>query len=70
MSRASIAAGAHGLMIEVHDRPEEALSDGAQALLPSKLAPIIRTCNLLHETISESELPFSSDLGDGKDGHS
>jgi len=69
MSRASIGAGAHGLMIEVHDRPEEALSDGAQALLPSHLAAIIRTCNLLHKTINESETPFSSDLGDGKDGH-
>ena len=68
MSRASIAAGAHGLMIEVHDRPQEALSDGAQALLPSQLGAIIRTCNLLHKTINESELPFSSDVSDGKDG--
>jgi 3-deoxy-7-phosphoheptulonate synthase len=67
MSRASIAAGAHGLMIEVHDKPEEALSDGAQALLPSKLAAIIRACNLLHETIDKSELPFSSDLSNGED---
>ncbi len=32
MSRASIAAGADGLMIEVHDRPEEAFSDGPQSL--------------------------------------
>jgi 3-deoxy-7-phosphoheptulonate synthase len=62
MSRASIAAGAHGLMIEVHDRPQEALSDGAQALHPKQLAGIIRTCNLLHKTISGSDLPFSGDL--------
>lgn len=67
MSRASIAAGAHGLMIEVHDRPEEALSDGAQALQPSQLAPIIRTCNTLYKTISQSEVPFSSDVANGKD---
>ena len=69
MSRASIAAGAHGLMIEVHDRPQEALSDGAQALHPRQLKSIIGTCNLLHKTISESEVPFSSDLpnGNGKD---
>jgi 3-deoxy-7-phosphoheptulonate synthase len=65
MSRASIAAGAHGLMIEVHDRPQEALSDGAQALHPKQLAGIIRTCNLLYKTISESETPFSSDPRDG-----
>lgn len=32
MSRAGIAAGADGLAIEVHDRPEEAFSDGAQSL--------------------------------------
>jgi 3-deoxy-7-phosphoheptulonate synthase len=34
MSRAAIAAGADGLAVEVHDRPEEALSDGPQALTP------------------------------------
>src|SRR5579875_1075641 len=65
MSRASIAAGAHGLMIEVHDRPQEALSDGAQAIEPSELARIIRVCNLLHKTISESEAPFSGDVPNG-----
>lgn len=32
MSLAAVAAGAHGLLIEVHPRPEEALSDGAQSL--------------------------------------
>ena len=32
MARAAVAAGADGLMIEVHPRPEEALSDGAQSL--------------------------------------
>lgn len=64
MSRASIAAGAHGLMIEVHDMPQEALSDGAQAYDPKKLPSLIRTCNLLHKAISEGETPFSSDLLD------
>jgi 3-deoxy-7-phosphoheptulonate synthase len=34
MSKAAVAAGADGLMIEVHPRPEEALSDGAQSLKP------------------------------------
>lgn len=67
MSRASIAAGAHGLMIEVHDRPQDALSDGAQALDPEQLNGIIKTCNLLHRTIIGSELPFSGDLRNGED---
>jgi len=34
MSRAAVAAGADGLIMEVHDRPEEALSDGPQSLKP------------------------------------
>ena len=35
MSRAAVAAGCDGLIIEVHDRPGEALSDGFQSLTPS-----------------------------------
>jgi 3-deoxy-7-phosphoheptulonate synthase len=53
MARASIAAGAHGLMIEVHDRPDEALSDGAQAVEPAELSKIIEVCNLLYRTLSQ-----------------
>ena len=34
MSKAAVACGADGLMIEVHQNPEEAFSDGAQSLLP------------------------------------
>jgi 3-deoxy-7-phosphoheptulonate synthase len=36
LSRAAIAAGADGLIIEVHNHPEEAVSDGVQSLIPSK----------------------------------
>jgi 3-deoxy-7-phosphoheptulonate synthase len=36
MTLAAVAAGADGVMVEVHPRPEEALSDGPQALLPSR----------------------------------
>lgn len=38
LSKAAIAAGADGLMIEVHTNPEDALCDGAQSLKPSKFA--------------------------------
>jgi 3-deoxy-7-phosphoheptulonate synthase len=41
LSRAAIAAGADGIAVEVHPRPEEAKSDGAQALLPGELATIV-----------------------------
>ncbi|MEI6101876.1 MAG: 3-deoxy-7-phosphoheptulonate synthase, partial [Eubacteriales bacterium] len=34
LSKAAVAAGAHGLMIEVHNDPPRALSDGAQSLTP------------------------------------
>ena len=45
MSKAAIAAGANGLIVEVHPQPEEALSDGFQALVPEQfqeLAAAIR----------------------------
>jgi 3-deoxy-7-phosphoheptulonate synthase len=41
MARAALAAGADGLMVEVHDHPEEALSDGAQALLPDQFEQLM-----------------------------
>jgi 3-deoxy-7-phosphoheptulonate synthase len=37
LARASVATGADGLMVEVHDHPNQALSDGAQAILPDEL---------------------------------
>ena len=36
MSKAAIAAGADGLMIEVHNNPKAALCDGAQSLTPAQ----------------------------------
>ncbi len=41
MARASLAAGADGLLIEVHGKPEEALSDGPQSLKPAKFAQLM-----------------------------
>jgi 3-deoxy-7-phosphoheptulonate synthase len=42
MAKASIAAGADGLMIEVHPRPEEAFSDGFQSLIPERYYELMR----------------------------
>lgn len=47
MSLASIAAGAAGLMIEVHDRPEDARCDASQMIQPSELKEIIATARQL-----------------------
>ncbi len=41
MSKAAVACGADGLMIEVHPKPEEAFSDGAQSLLPDEFAKLV-----------------------------
>jgi 3-deoxy-7-phosphoheptulonate synthase len=42
IARAAIAAGADGLIIEVHPHPEDAASDGAQSLKPEKFAQLVR----------------------------
>jgi len=41
VAKAAIAAGADGLMIEVHNNPEKALSDGPQSLKPEKFAKLV-----------------------------
>jgi 3-deoxy-7-phosphoheptulonate synthase len=41
MAMAGVAAGADGLLIEVHPRPEEALSDGPQSLKPDRFAALM-----------------------------
>ena len=41
MAKAAVAAGADGLMIEVHPHPEEALSDGSQSLKPARLKTLM-----------------------------
>jgi 3-deoxy-7-phosphoheptulonate synthase len=47
LSRAAIAVGADGLLLEVHPRPETALSDGPQALLPSQFADLMNQVRAL-----------------------
>lgn len=42
LAKAGIAAGADGLLIEVHNRPEEAVSDGAQSLIPERFSELMR----------------------------
>lgn len=42
MARAGLAAGADGLIIEVHNKPEEALSDGPQSLKPERFARLMQ----------------------------
>jgi 3-deoxy-7-phosphoheptulonate synthase len=57
MARAAVAAGADGVHIEVHSRPELAKSDGAQALLPAQYTELMtqlrKLANLFGRTISQ-----------------
>jgi len=52
LSRASVAVGAHGLMVEVHHAPEEALSDGAQSLLPKQFEELCRWADAVHVLVN------------------
>lgn len=57
MALAAVAAGADGVHIEVHCRPEEATSDGQQALLPDQYADVMQgmraLAEMFHRTIPE-----------------
>jgi len=51
MARAAIAAGADGLLVEVHPTPDRALSDGAQSLYPEQFVRMMREIRLIAEAI-------------------
>ena len=51
IARAAIAAGADGLMIEVHNNPEEAKSDGPQSLLPKKFRQLMEEIRPIAKTL-------------------
>ena len=54
MARAAVAAGADGLMVEVHPNPDRALSDGAQSLHPPQFEELIEQVRIIAEAIGRS----------------
>ena len=52
MSCAAIAAGASGLMVEVHYNPEEAVVDAQQTVTPDELKNIIDSCHRIHKLMA------------------
>lgn len=54
MARAAIAAGADGLMIEVHPNPAEALSDGPQSLTPENFAQLMNEVRGIAEAMGRT----------------
>ena len=51
LARAAVAAGVDGLFVELHDRPERALSDGANALRLDQLAGLLETLRAIHDIV-------------------
>ena len=54
LSKAAVAIGADGLIIEVHDEPEKALCDGPQALKPSKFDALMKELRLIAGAVGRS----------------
>ncbi len=54
MALAAVAAGADGIMVEIHPHPEEALSDGPQALLPSTFETLMNELNRVAQAVGRS----------------
>ena len=54
MARAAGAAGADGLMVEVHHDPEKAMSDGPQSLFPNQFVELIEQLRQIAQTIGRT----------------
>jgi 3-deoxy-7-phosphoheptulonate synthase len=53
MARASVAAGAAGIMVEVHHEPEKAKSDGAQSLYPDQFDELMGQMRVIADVIGK-----------------
>jgi 2-dehydro-3-deoxyphosphooctonate aldolase (KDO 8-P synthase) len=53
LARGAVAAGVNGIFVEVHDRPEQALSDGANALRLSLLADFWKRLKAIHAVVNQ-----------------
>ncbi len=54
VARAMVAAGADGLLVEVHHDPEHALSDGAQSLKPERFAQLVREAQRIADAVGRT----------------
>ena len=57
IARAGVAAGADGLIVEVHTNPDEALSDGDQSLKPERFADLVRQVVGISAFIRDNVVP-------------
>ena len=61
LSKAAIAAGADGLLIEVHCDPANALSDGAQSITPDVFSRLVRSCRDIGELLKQDDAEQATD---------
>jgi 3-deoxy-7-phosphoheptulonate synthase len=69
IAKAGIAAGADGIIVEVHQDPAHAISDGRQSLTPEAFAKMVRQVKAVAEAVERclvSPLPLGAPYGDGK----
>jgi 3-deoxy-7-phosphoheptulonate synthase len=69
VARAGIAAGADGLIVEVHPRPDEALSDGGQSVKPERFAELVVQVRAVAEAVGRAVLPVDMALHEVQPGH-
>jgi 3-deoxy-7-phosphoheptulonate synthase len=68
MARAAVAAGADGILVEMHPHPDLALSDGAQSLYPAQFAELMQEIRVIAEAIHRrvaKPLPLPAGAGSG-----
>jgi 3-deoxy-7-phosphoheptulonate synthase len=65
MARAAVAAGASGILVEVHPNPERALSDGAQSLYPAQFEQLVTELRSIASAIGRTLTPAPSQTASG-----
>ena len=63
MGRAAVAAGADGILVEVHPAPDRALSDGGQSLYPDQFAGLVKELRAIASAIGRSLTPAPGTAG-------
>jgi 3-deoxy-7-phosphoheptulonate synthase len=63
MARAAVAAGANGILVEVHPNPERALSDGAQSLYPAQFEQLVAELRSIASAIGRTLTPAPVNRG-------
>ena len=53
LSRAAVVVGAYGIMVEVHNDPDKALSDGAQSLYPEQFSGLCREIRTIFDNLQD-----------------